>query len=229
MIFGAIYAAVTGRDGRWPGARRRHLKSNPRCVWCGGKAETVHHVVPYHEDKTKELDPDNFASTCKRCHFTVGHECDWRDVNRNFWACVKINDKGKQQGVKQMSSQFPGQVGKTFVKADPEPVPQPQPQPSQSFHIEIGPSLKTVLIALIAVLMVLAEAYSIYLNRETKAQVEDAKVNAVEARSEATRALIQGEKNGLRLKKINDDKLKEENKHRSMIGLPPVKSEFDNE
>lgn len=77
-----------GRDPDWHKASRAHLKANPRCVCCGQAATAVHHVVPVSRDKSLEMVPENWASVCDRCHFVVGHVCDWRDYNAEFWMTV---------------------------------------------------------------------------------------------------------------------------------------------
>lgn len=92
-----LYTAITGRDPRWHRASRAYLKSNPSCVCCGQAATTVHHVVPVSRDKDLEMVSENWAAVCARCHFVVGHVCDWRDVNAKFWQTVQAIRDGHQQ------------------------------------------------------------------------------------------------------------------------------------
>jgi hypothetical protein len=72
------------RSMRWPGVRRKHLKDHPTCAVCGGRKKIeVHHVVPFSQDRTKELDADNLISLCDhlRCHLLIGHLGNYRSWN----------------------------------------------------------------------------------------------------------------------------------------------------
>lgn len=89
MIFGAIYRAITGRSPKWPAVRRACLKAHPKCECCGHDATAVHHVQPFHVYPDRELDPLNLAAVCDKCHFTIGHPCNWQRWNANFWETVK--------------------------------------------------------------------------------------------------------------------------------------------
>ncbi len=77
------------RSGRWPAVRAAHLREHPSCAACGSADHStiqVHHCVPYHLDRTKELDLSNLLSLCEdgtsQDHFHVGHNgTSWRDFN----------------------------------------------------------------------------------------------------------------------------------------------------
>lgn len=76
-----------GRSGQWARVRREHLEREPACIACGRADDLeVHHVVPYHEDKSLELDHANLATMCRDCHYSVAHAYDWKswrpDVRR---------------------------------------------------------------------------------------------------------------------------------------------------
>ena len=77
------------RSGKWPEVRATHLKEEPKCAWCGGTAKLeVHHMLPFHLDPTKELDPNNLITLCEvagsNCHFDIGHGgSSWKDYNPN--------------------------------------------------------------------------------------------------------------------------------------------------
>lgn len=107
------------------------------------------------------------------------------------------------------------------------PTPETDPTPSRSVQFELGPNMTRVLGAFVAILLIVAQAYAIYLNRETKAEVQDVRVRTEEARNEATRSLMQAEKNGVRLKRAADDKLAQDNRHRLLIGQPPLRPDLD--
>lgn len=76
------------RDSKWPKVRAEHLKNNPNCLACGGdKQLEVHHVVPFHLDKSLELDPNNLVTLCEsksngvHCHLAFGHIGSFRSFN----------------------------------------------------------------------------------------------------------------------------------------------------
>jgi len=49
-----------------------------KCVYCGEKAEHVHHTRPQKLEPFFSLDPDFGISVCKECHYKYGHkdECN---------------------------------------------------------------------------------------------------------------------------------------------------------
>ena len=70
------------RSSQWRSVRSRNLKSNPHCSACGTMRELeVHHIVPFHVDLSRELDPDNLLTLCDGCHFYLGHLRDWTRWN----------------------------------------------------------------------------------------------------------------------------------------------------
>lgn len=72
------------RSPLWPRVRKIHLLANPACAACAtGKKLEVHHIVPYHHDPARELEPGNLLTLCERCHFLFGHFDNWLDVNPN--------------------------------------------------------------------------------------------------------------------------------------------------
>jgi len=98
MAFGmqTIYELVTGRSSQWPKVRDAHLVANPRCVHCRQDADEVHHLRPVHVAPALELDANNLASVCRRCHLCVGHLGNWNLWNDNFWQCVNVANKGRR-------------------------------------------------------------------------------------------------------------------------------------
>ena len=84
-MFRWLAATVFGapRSGQWSRVRREHLAREPVCQACGrGKSLEVHHVQPFHIDKSKELDPTNLLTLCADpCHFVHGHLMGWSRVN----------------------------------------------------------------------------------------------------------------------------------------------------
>jgi hypothetical protein len=67
------------RSSKWPTIRTQHLAKQPSCQACGStKNLEVHHIIPVHVDKTKELDPTNLITLCENldvnfCHYIFGH------------------------------------------------------------------------------------------------------------------------------------------------------------
>jgi hypothetical protein len=68
------------RSQKWAALRKEHLAKQPECQACGKSLNLqVHHIIPLHIDKTRELDPDNLITLCENvkssvfCHYTFGH------------------------------------------------------------------------------------------------------------------------------------------------------------
>jgi hypothetical protein len=63
---------------------RAYLAEHPRCEWCGGTYKLqVHHRWPVSVRPDLASDPGNMLTLCggDRCHFVLGHKCDWRTFN----------------------------------------------------------------------------------------------------------------------------------------------------
>lgn len=74
------------RSPKWRAVAREHLKNNPLCAACGTSENVVpHHIIPVHEDASRELDPANLVTLCNSngtgCHFFLGHLQDWKLCN----------------------------------------------------------------------------------------------------------------------------------------------------
>ena len=77
---------AAGRSPHWPTVRKHFLESHGQCAFCGRKDKMeVHHMKPFHLDKSLELDPNNLITLCENggdgCHFTFGHLFDWKAYN----------------------------------------------------------------------------------------------------------------------------------------------------
>lgn len=66
------------RSPKWPAFLKKLLLKTPLCLGCGRKAQTGHHEVPFHIDKTLELVESNVLVVCLPCHFVLCHGGDWR-------------------------------------------------------------------------------------------------------------------------------------------------------
>jgi len=78
----------TKRSSQWPKVRLEHLTANRLCEVCAGKDDLeVHHILPFHLDSTKELDPANLITLCEskkygsNCHLLFGHLGDYKKFN----------------------------------------------------------------------------------------------------------------------------------------------------
>ena len=97
------------RSGKWPGVRATHLKANPTCAVCDGTTKLeVHHIMPFHLDPTKELDPTNLLTLCEssengiNCHLAFGHVGNYQCVNKTSKQDAKVwNAKFKKRRAEQ--------------------------------------------------------------------------------------------------------------------------------
>jgi hypothetical protein len=76
------------RSDKWPEVRKAFLKTHPTCAACGGnKKLEVHHMMPFHIDPSKELDPKNLITLCEEKshndHLIFGHLLDFKSMNPN--------------------------------------------------------------------------------------------------------------------------------------------------
>lgn len=77
-----VEALSTPRSSAWRILRKAHLEANPCCEACGSRQRVVpHHIVPFHVDPSRELDPLNLVSLCEsptfNCHLFFGHLKRW--------------------------------------------------------------------------------------------------------------------------------------------------------
>jgi hypothetical protein len=71
-----------GRHIGWYDARKRHLKKENRCCWCGGRiCLEVHTILPWNIFPSEQLNEKNLITLCeapdKNCHFNYGHSRKW--------------------------------------------------------------------------------------------------------------------------------------------------------
>lgn len=76
------------RSDQWPKVRAAWLKKHPECALCGGTEKLeVHHMVAFHLDPSRELDPKNFITLCEakhngvNCHLAWGHLGNFKKIN----------------------------------------------------------------------------------------------------------------------------------------------------
>lgn len=89
------------RSPLWYKVRKKHLSLYPYCEYCGGhKNVEVHHVTPFHINRSLELAESNLISLCMdmnyECHFKFGHFKNWLTFNKNIREdCAKFNEQIK--------------------------------------------------------------------------------------------------------------------------------------
>jgi len=91
-------AVFSPRDSRWRKIRVKHVEDNPRCAVCGSESNlSVHHIVPVHVDRSKELCEENLITLCQNrtmnCHFIFGHLLNWTKSNPNVVEDAKLWSK----------------------------------------------------------------------------------------------------------------------------------------
>lgn len=74
-----------GRSPQWEKVRNDFIKGRV-CEACGKDHQlNAHHVVPFHVDRNKELDPTNLIALGEggtiNCHLWLGHCGDWKTWN----------------------------------------------------------------------------------------------------------------------------------------------------
>lgn len=61
------------------------------CRCCGTKRKVeLHHIVPFHEDPSLELDVNNVIWLCRTCHHLLGHLKFWKSHNVNVEEDAKV-------------------------------------------------------------------------------------------------------------------------------------------
>ena len=75
------------RSSKWPAVRKNHLATHPCCAVCGGTEKVeVHHIIPFHQDPSLELESTNLISLCeglRSCnhHLWFGHLGNYKKTN----------------------------------------------------------------------------------------------------------------------------------------------------
>jgi 5-methylcytosine-specific restriction endonuclease McrA len=57
-----------GYDAAWRKVRAPVLANDRQCVYCGGWADTVDHVIPISVDPSLRLDLNNLVPACRSCN-----------------------------------------------------------------------------------------------------------------------------------------------------------------
>lgn len=77
------YLRYAQRSNQWKNVRKKHLEEQNSCQACGSdKNLEVHHIIPVHVDKDRELDPNNLITLCNNnCHLLFGHLMHFKSWN----------------------------------------------------------------------------------------------------------------------------------------------------
>jgi len=83
------------RSSRWNEVRKHHLLLNPRCAVCGSKRVSVHHIRPFWNNPSLELEPSNLITLCDgfgtwRHHLEFGHLGSFKSWNENVKEDAKL-------------------------------------------------------------------------------------------------------------------------------------------
>jgi 5-methylcytosine-specific restriction endonuclease McrA len=77
------------RSSRWPSLRKSYLETNNSCAACGcTEFLEVHHIEPFHENPSLELEASNLITLCDKpgkdnCHLEIGHLGSFKSKNPN--------------------------------------------------------------------------------------------------------------------------------------------------
>lgn len=77
--------STESRSPEWPKVRKAFLAKHSVCGVCGkNKKLEAHHIIPFHIDRRKELDPKNLYPLCEgnkdiNCHLMFGHFGDFEN------------------------------------------------------------------------------------------------------------------------------------------------------
>jgi 5-methylcytosine-specific restriction protein A len=85
-IISRLESLGSPRSSKWKILRGEHIRNNPTCAVCGNSKKVVpHHIIPYHVDPSKEMEPSNLISLCEgetfNCHLFFGHLRNWSKHN----------------------------------------------------------------------------------------------------------------------------------------------------
>ena len=110
---------VVARSGQWPTVRKHFLSTNPKCQACGDTSHLqVHHKLPFHDDPSLELHPDNLIALCMgklECHVKIGHGGSFKQYNPNVAAdaaeLVQYPNRYQEIVVRAEGNRKPNQPG----------------------------------------------------------------------------------------------------------------------
>ena len=79
---------AVGRSSQWGSVRKAFLVNNPTCAVCEHDKVSVHHIVPFHKDKSLETTFSNLITLCegigtRNHHFEFGHLNSWKSWNED--------------------------------------------------------------------------------------------------------------------------------------------------
>lgn len=96
--FSETKVILAARSSKWHKVRNDFIKIHNSCAVCGSEENLiVHHIVPVHVDKNRELDETNLMTLCQNktmnCHFIFGHLLNWTKSNPHVVEDSKVWNK----------------------------------------------------------------------------------------------------------------------------------------
>lgn len=79
------------RSPEWASLRKWWIFNHPTCEVCQGRLLLqVHHIVPFHDDSSLELNKTNLITLCaiNLCHLRVGHSGDFKHYNTKLLSLI---------------------------------------------------------------------------------------------------------------------------------------------
>ena len=95
------------RSPKWPEFSKTFLWGKV-CWVCGGKFRLVaHHIVPFHQDPSLELEVENLIPLCEgryscNCHLTFGHLGNWTLAN------PQVREMSQEYALRYRQARTPG-------------------------------------------------------------------------------------------------------------------------
>ena len=86
MAAALLCSDALARSSHWKAIRDKHLHWHPYCAACGTFSDVeVHHIESYRLNPSRELDPDNLITLCRKHHFQIGHDADGPGPRKPRW------------------------------------------------------------------------------------------------------------------------------------------------
>lgn len=94
--FGGDRLGGVPRSSSWGSFKKNYEKTHPKeCAICGNKKVSLHHIIPFSQDKSRELDVDNVIWLCDgwgtlQHHRGMGHYGSFLSWNPDIISEAKL-------------------------------------------------------------------------------------------------------------------------------------------